>query len=217
MTSSGNAPLATGLDGGKPKKRKKRKVLTGPRATVIAALIVTAVSVVGLVISLITNHVNHLASKPPQAPQLGIILNSEVPWCNKPPVITVQGDVPAGYKIVVFDSSADSNGNPTSSYSFDGTAQPIPGRPGQWEAPRDIYIGAPYRVDDKGKTILRHGKPESNAGFRAVVIATVLTDRDSLILNAVQSNSWQISAFPHPLAKATHVVTRTGDASNCKA
>jgi hypothetical protein len=86
-----------------------------------------------------------------------------VPWCNNF-YIKASGQLPVGYKILIFDASSDAQFHVTSAYSYDGPVTPTKGNPDEWLT-GNVYVAAKYKQDENGNTVIHNGKPVSNAGY----------------------------------------------------
>jgi hypothetical protein len=150
-----------------------------------------------------------VASHPTKPPRLSFTLSSptKTPWC-KTYKLTVSGRVPTGYSIVMFDSAADLQYNFTGPYNFDGTVSPVPRVPGEFTS-EDIFVGTRFAI--------LNGKPVSNAGFRAVVIAAVVRNEitDTLEKVVAAPTGWGLKSLPVVLTKKVLHVERSSQAGHC--
>jgi hypothetical protein len=138
---------------------------------------------------------------PPNAPKLYFELgtSARVPYCSAY-AIQVEGSVPAGYQVVVFDAPTDKEGNVTGYYNFDQQPKPALNIPGRLVAP---YITV--------------GSRSPAGGFRAVVIAAVIADKEANVLEAVKAGSsgWGLNYLPVVLTSKELEVTRTSTDRPC--
>lgn len=153
---------------------------------------------------------------PEQRPVLAFVQTSPitVPWCNYF-YLTVTGIIPTGYRILVFDASADANYNVTSYYSYDGVAQAVPRVLGEWVA-GPIYIGSRFELNDQGQPVLRNGQPVSNAGYLVAVFAVLVPIADMQLLDDVNAATWDLKQMPsNATATAKLDVIRNGNTRQC--
>jgi hypothetical protein len=179
-----------------------------PRAAAVALVIILIVA--GFLIPRI--HERHEIP----APVLSFVKNSPatVPWCNVFN-LTVQGPIPHGYQILVFDASTDSQFKVTGSYDYDGTARPVSRIPGEWVTPF-VYPGSRYKEDDKGNKILKNGKPIVNVGYPVTVFAWLVPDSDAQIIEGVEAAAWGLKSLPLNVLSAAHLdVIRNHDIRQC--
>jgi hypothetical protein len=138
---------------------------------------------------------------PPNAPKLYFELgtSARVPYCSAY-AIQVEGSVPAGYQVVVFDAPTDEEGNVTGYYNFDQQPKPALNIPGRLVAP---YITV--------------GSRSPAGGFRAVVIAVVIADKEAYVLEAVKAgpSGWGLENLPAVLTSEKLEVTRTSTDHPC--
>jgi hypothetical protein len=137
---------------------------------------------------------------PPKPPKLYFEQGSSarVPYCTAYTILA-KGPVPAGYQLVVFDAPIDIYGNVTGHYNFDQVPTPDPNVPGKFVDPA-ITVGSQSRT----------------AGFRAVVIAAIIADKEAGILEAVTASAaWKLRNLPDVLATQKLKVTRTSTDSSC--
>jgi hypothetical protein len=137
----------------------------------------------------------------PKAPELYFEqgTSAPVPYCSAY-AISVKGPVPAGFQVVVFDAPTDIYGNVIGSYNFDQQPKPDPNTPG--------------RLVDPAITV---GSNSPAAGFRAVVIAAVIADKEAGILEAIKAapTGWGLKNLPDLLTSKKLEVTRTSKDSPC--
>lgn len=143
------------------------------------------------------------------APRLAFILNSpaKVPWCRTYQV-SVAGAIPRGYRIVMFDSASDIQYNFSGPFSYDGWVSPVVREPGVFTS-QVIFVGNRYAV--------KNGKPVSNQGFRAVVIAAVVPAQGAEELENVVAapTGWGLKRLPGHLAEAVLDVERNHNVAHC--
>ena len=134
-----------------------------------------------------------------------------VPWCNTF-YIKASNQLPAGYKILIFDASADQRFQVTSNYGYDKSATPVKDNPNEWVT-EHVYVGSEYKQDANGNNILFKGKPVSNAGYTVVVFAVLVPDSVGQLLDNVRPTNVQlIQPPPGVIANAQFDATRNGNA-----
>jgi hypothetical protein len=192
--------------------------IIGAFATVAAALIAHATW---------TTHTSSVTVPPstspgytagrPVAPQLDFVPASsgKVPWCNNF-YIKATGQLPAGYRILIFDASSDARFNTVSNYSYGGAVTPVKGITNEWETP-DLWLGTKYKTDDNGNPVLRAGKNASNAGYTVVVFAVLVpTSVVQILEDAIPKGHILLTQLPSEMIKeAEFDATRTGDVQQC--
>jgi hypothetical protein len=148
-------------------------------------------------------------AKPPvaHAPRLTFTLQSPatVPWCRAY-TVSASGPLPAGYQMLMFDSQAGPQGNPTGFFTFDGAAAAVPRAGGEWTV-QDVFIGDKYRKDENGNYLIRNGKHVSEAGFKGVITVVLMANRYAKILQHVFGQP-RLSSLPPVLTGAQLEVTR---------
>jgi hypothetical protein len=135
----------------------------------------------------------------PHAPRLDFVdgTAATVPFCRSYTVLT-SSQVPAGFKIAMFDAATDAEGNVTSNYSFDGVAAPT----------------AAYRF---GVPLLSVGPSRGARGFTAVVVAALVSDQYARLLTAIVADPgpWLIKVLPPALRVSRLKVTRAAGYQPC--
>lgn len=180
--------------------------------------LVAALAVGGIVIKVTESRPQQSTRLAPAAsrPVLTFVQTSPmtVPWCNYFD-LTVDGTIPADYRLLVFDASADANYDVTSYYSYDAVAKAVPRVPGEWVA-GPVYVGSQFKLNDQGQPVLRHGQPVSNAGYVVTVFAQLVPTADMQLLDNVNAAIWDLKHLPsNALATAKLDVIRNGDAREC--
>jgi hypothetical protein len=138
-----------------------------------------------------------------------------VPWCNNF-YIKASGQLPAGYKILIFDASSDARFNAVSDYSYDGVVIPAKGTSNEWETP-DVWLGTKYKADNNGNPVFRNGKHVSNASYTVVVFAVLVPNSIAQILeDARPKGNVLLTQLPSEMIKeAQFDATRNGDVQQC--
>jgi hypothetical protein len=127
----------------------------------------------------------------PELPHLSFELPSptNVPWCGTYKVIA-SAKIPAGYRIIIFDSAADSGYNFSGPYNYDHAVSPVGRVPDEYVT-QNVYVG------DKFKTV--NGKSVLNVGFTAVIIAVIVPDKVDDALSQVRADpktGWGLHQLP---------------------
>jgi len=194
---------------GNPAKKKRK--LRQAWAIVIAALITGGAGVlVGLLAAPQPTKVTSPPTKSPEpvslAVPLGFSLNSgaTVPWCG---TYDGLGSIPKGDSLVLFDSPAQSNGQPVAQtlYYFDGLFQGPSGS--KWSI-GPVYIG--NRAD---------------TGFKAALDAILVSNKTAAFINSIgvhpmraaqkASVAWKVGQLPPGLIHIHLNVTRGSDENQC--
>lgn len=152
----------------------------------------------------------------PSAPKLDFVPASSgtVPWCSTF-YIKASDQLPVGYKILIFDASSGARFNVTSSYSYDHPATSATDVPNEWIT-GDVYVSSEYLQDGHGHNFLRNGKPVSNAGYTAVVVAVLVPDNVDQLLASVNAPYVNLTQLPPGvIAEAKFDATRNGDVRPC--
>lgn len=156
------------------------------------------------------------AAGQPAAPQLDFVPASSgtVPWCNIF-YIKASSQLPNGYKILIFDASANQQFQITGSYSYDGAATPTTNDPNEWITGH-VYVSSAYLQDGHGHNVIRNGKPVSNAGYTVVVMAVLVPNSIGQLLDSVTATVVSLTQLPPGvIAEAKFNATRNGDVRKC--
>jgi hypothetical protein len=178
-------------------------------------LIIALVASGSLVVAL-QRHSHPSARNITESPQLRFTLPSPaiVPWCNYF-YLQTEGVIPPGYKILIFDASADSRYNVTSIYSYDHDAENYNGDKDDWVTRYPLYVGSEYRQNENGKPLLENGQHVSNAGYTVVVSAVLVSAYEVQIIEAATAPNLSFTRLPHAIATAQLDTIRSGDVTQC--
>lgn len=186
--------------------------------TATSTIIIIALMAGGgfVIFGALNQHSNPSAESITKVPQLSFVLPSPatVPWCNYF-YLRSKGAIPPGYKILIFDASADSRYNVTSFYSYDHDAKHYNGDKEDWVTRYPLYVGSKYRQNETGKPLLEHGQPVSNAGYTVVVSAVLVSADEAQIIEAVTAPNFFLKKLPHALTTAQLDTTRSDDVTQC--
>jgi hypothetical protein len=154
--------------------------------------------------------VKTVGSQSVELPHLSFVLQSPagVPWCSTYKV-TARGQIPVGYRIVIFDSAADSGYNFSGPYNYDHAVSPVPRVPGE-------YVSQTVDVGNQFKIV--NGKKVLNTGFTAVIIAVIVPDNVDDALAQVRADpvtGWGLHQLPDTLAEQVLNVQRNNQAALC--
>ena len=149
----------------------------------------------------------------PSATKLDFVPQSSGPvsWCSIF-YIKVSGQLPNGYKILIFDASADWRFLVTSNYNYDGAATSLTGVPNEWLTGH-VWIASEYKQDASRHNIIRNGEPVSNAGYTAAVFAVLVPNKVSQKFTHVDVQVDHLP--PGRIAEAQFNATRNGDVQGC--
>ncbi len=137
-----------------------------------------------------------------------------MPWCNNF-YIKASGQLPVGYKILIFDASSDAQFHVTSAYSYDGPVTPTKGNPDEWLT-GNVYVAAKYKQDENGNTVNHNGKPVSNAGYTVVVFAVLVPNSVGQLLDDARPPGVLLTQLPPGvIVEAQFDATRNGDVKQC--
>ena len=182
----------------------------------VAAIIVAVISLLGQSIghgtpSSVPTKTPSFSTHPdqPSAPKLEFVPQSSgtVSWCTTF-YIKASRQLPNGYKILIFDASADTRFLVTSNYNYDGVVTPVTGVSNEWETGH-VWVSSDYKQDASGHYIIRNGKKVSNAGYTAAVFAVLVPNSVSQTLTHVDVKVDNLP--PGQIAEAQFHAMRNGD------